>query len=320
MKNALLKLLCKEKGTVVSGAKLSNELQCSRNYVWKLVEQLKEEGIEIHSVNRKGYYIPKNSPNLFDFEILENTKEKVNITVLKETTSTNKILKEMAERGAEEKTVVFAEHQTQGRGRLGRTFYSPKGTGLYLSILLKPKKNIADAMKITTTAGVAVARAVRDVLGIDLKIKWVNDLYLENKKVCGILSESAFDLESGSLSYCVLGIGLNVFNPKDNFNELEGIAGALLNEEPNGTLLARLSGAVLNNFFELYEDMNNPQILEEYRKRSFLQGKDVTVVRGDESINCKVTGIGESGELLCKLPNGEERAFISGEVRLENYR
>lgn len=320
VKTKLLELLCKEKGEIVSGAKLSKELQCSRNYVWKLVEQLKEEGVEIHSVNHKGYYVPKNSPNLFSFEIQENTKEKVNITVLKETTSTNKVLKEMAEKGADEKTVVFAEHQTHGRGRLGRTFYSPKGTGLYLSILLKPKKSLSDAMKITTTAGVAVARAVKDILGIDLKIKWVNDLYLDNKKVCGILSESAFDLESGSLSYCILGIGLNVFTPEDNFNEFKNIAGALLNEEVNGTTLARLSGSILNNFFELYKDMSNPEILEEYRNRSFLQGKNVTVVRGDESFDCEVIGISDDGELLCKLSNGEEKAFISGEVRLDNYK
>lgn len=136
---------------------------------------------------------------------------------------------------------------------------------------------MADALRITAAAGVAVARGVADVLGLDLQIKWVNDLFYQNKKVCGILSEGAVDLEGGGLAYCVLGIGLNVFEPSDGFQDLRQIAGALLSGTPDGSLLARLAAAVLDHFFALYQHLEQPALMQEYRQRSFLQGKTITV-------------------------------------------
>ncbi|MBQ6824868.1 MAG: biotin--[Clostridia bacterium] len=227
--------------------------------------------------------------------------------------STNRVVKERAEAGEPEGLVYFAEAQTAGRGRLGRSFFSPAGSGLYFSVLLRPKG--IDPLKITVLAGVAVARAAEEVLGLDLQIKWVNDLYYKNKKVCGILAEGA--LSAGGLDYCVLGIGVNVFAPPAGFGELDAIAGALVEGAPENTLRGRLAASILNHFFALYERQES--VLEEYRRRSYLQGKTVTAVRGNQRFPAKVVGIGEDYALLLETAEGI-LALSSGEVQLEDYR
>ncbi|MBQ7935006.1 MAG: biotin--[Clostridia bacterium] len=319
MKEQLLKILYEHQGQPVSGETLGERLGVSRSYIWKLTEQLKEEGVPLTSVPRKGYCLPQHHNDLFAFEIQGFAKGDYAITVLPETDSTNRVVKTLAEEGAPEGTAVFAKSQTAGYGRQGRAFFSPKGTGLYFSVLLRPEKGMADASKITVTAAVAVAQAVEEILGISLSIKWVNDLYYHNKKVCGILSQGAVDLEGGGLAYCVLGIGLNVFTPKGGFGSLSPIAGALLDEEPNGSLLARLGATVLDRFFALYQQAEFAPCLEEYRSRSFLTGKEVTILRGADRFAGKVLGIDDTGALLVEQ-KGKTLAFSSGEIALENYR
>ena len=230
--------------------------------------------------------------------------------------STNRVVKDLAQKGEPEGTVLFAEYQTAGRGRLGRSFFSPPGSGLYFSLLLRPAGAAADALRITAAAGVAVAEAVEQVLGIRLKIKWVNDLYLGNKKVCGILAEGAPN--DRGMAYCVLGIGLNVFAPREGFGTLAEIAGALL-EHPVSGVREALAKAILDRFFEYYRDLNAPALLERYRERSFLQGRRVTAVRSGERLAGEVVGIGSDFELLMQV--GDTILPLStGEVQLEDYR
>lgn len=229
--------------------------------------------------------------------------------------STNRALKEQAAAGVSEGAVLLADRQTAGRGRMGRSFFSPAGCGLYFSVLLRPEK--ADPLKITVAAGVAVAEAVKEIFDLELKIKWVNDLYLRDRKVCGILAEGAVK-ESG-LEWCVLGIGVNVYTPQEGFGELEQIAGALLPQETEDRR-PELAAAILNRFFECYERLDDPAILTMYRERSYLQGRTVTAHRGDETFEGKVIGIGDGAELLLQKESGEVVALSSGEVRLENYR
>lgn len=250
-------------------------------------------------------------------KIIAHCKGDYHIELLEETDSTNRQLRKLAEGGAPEGSVLFALHQTAGKGRMGRKFFSPEGSGLYFSILLRPQE-IANGMKITAAAGVAVAQAVRDVLGIDLSIKWVNDLYLGNKKVCGILAEGAMDGQ-GKFNYCILGIGLNVFEPQGWEDGLDQIAGALLHQT-KGDVLEVLAAAILERFFDWYQNLSDPQLMEEYRNRSFLQGKRVAAVVGEQRIVGVVEGISDEGELLLKTESGELRALCSGEVRLEDYR
>lgn len=253
--------------------------------------------------------------NDFVNEIQNRLNRDCFVTAVPVIDSTNRALKEQAAEGAPEGTVLLADRQTAGRGRMGRSFYSPAGCGLYFSVLLRPKA--ADPLKITVVAGVAVAQAVKRVFGIELKIKWVNDLYLGDRKVCGILAEGAAN-ENG-LEWCVLGIGLNVYTPDEGFGELKNIAGALLEQEPCDRR-AELAAEILHCIFELYQDLGDPGILEEYRRRSYLQDKTVTAHRGDEVFEGKVIGIGDGAELLLQRRDGTIVPLSSGEVRLENYR
>lgn len=250
-------------------------------------------------------------------KIIAHCKGDYHIELLEETDSTNRRLRKVAERGAPEGSVLFALHQTAGKGRMGRSFFSPAGSGLYFSILLRPQA-MADGMKITAAAGVAVAEAVQEVLGIDLSIKWVNDLYWGNKKVCGILAESAMD-GKGGFDYCILGIGLNVFEPQHWEDALDQIAGALL-PETRENVMEPLAAAILDRFFGWYPKLSDPQLMDAYRSRSFLQGKRVTAVRGESRTVGVVQGISDEGELLLQTDDGELLAICSGEVRLEDYR
>lgn len=250
--------------------------------------------------------------DIFKKAIEEHLIRDCAISVVPVTDSTNKDVRALAEQGAAEGAVVFARAQTAGRGRLGRSFFSPEGSGLYFSILLRPKAG--DALRITAAAGVAVARAVEEVLGLDLQIKWVNDLYYRGKKVCGILAEGVCAPEGG-LAYCVLGIGINVAAPEAGFGALDAIAGALL-QEADDALLGKLGAAVLNHFFALYEDLSAPAMMREYQSRSFLQGKKILLSRGGEEIPCRVTGISDEGALLAVDAAGQHHAFSSGEVQI----
>lgn len=244
--------------------------------------------------------------------IQEKIKGDYRISVVPCTASTNQDIRALAKKGAHEATILFAEEQTAGRGRMGRSFFSPKGSGLYFSILLRPRGG--DAMKLTAAAGVAVARGVEEVLGLALKIKWVNDLYYQEKKVCGILAEGAL-LPSGGFEYCVLGIGLNVAAPKEGFGALSDKAGALL-EHTTDDQRATLAASILDHFFAIYSHLEDGAYMKEYQERSFLQGRKILLARGNEEISCKVEGISDQGELLAVDDRGAHHAFSSGEVQI----
>jgi len=235
-------------------------------------------------------------------------------TLLAQTDSTNRVVRQLALEGAPQGTAVFARRQTAGYGRMGRSFFSPPDTGLYFSVLLRPQKT--DAARITLTAAVAVARAVEKELGLAPRIKWVNDLYVHNKKVCGILAQAAH-MGNGP-AFCVLGIGLNVFAPPEGFGEFSSVAGALLDQKPDPTVMANLAAGILDEFFALYEGELAP-VLQQYEARSYLTGKVVTVVQGDLRRRGKVTGIDHRGALVVEIDQ-KPCAFLSGEVRLEDYR
>ena len=234
-----------------------------------------------------------------------------------ETGSTNDDLKAMAAQSAAEFTVLQAERQVRGKGRLGRSFYSPQSTGLYFSILLRPSAlPVADTLFITTAAAAAVAEAVEAVCGRTCGIKWVNDLFLDGRKICGILTEAAFRPDLSGLSYAVLGIGINIAPPEDGFpDELQTIAHTIYDDAqtmPEG-LRERLLAAVLDRFYEYYIRFPEKTFLESYRSRSILTGKNVTVHRGGLQYPARVVGIDDRCRLI--LEQDGVRSFLeSGEV------
>lgn len=319
LKGKLLKILSQGEATV-SGEEIAKQLGISRNMVWKVVQGLREEGYKISAVTNRGYQLLSLGNVLTADAVrgfLPESLSGLNITVQERVASTNTMLKEAAEQGAEEGTILIAQEQTAGKGRLGRSFYSPADTGLYLSILLRPPYPAEKALSITTAAAVAVSRAIESATGIPAQIKWVNDIYVGGKKVCGILTEASVDFESGGLHYAVLGIGINVKEPRGGFSaELKPVAGALYASALPDGLRARLAAEIIQEFFAIYQNKDGRDYMREYQARSFLTGLDITFVQGSCTEEGHVLGIDDAARLLVRLKNGEERCYSAGEVLL----
>ena len=232
--------------------------------------------------------------------------------------STNTVLKRMAEEGAEEGLCLIAEEQTAGKGRMGRSFYSPAGSGLYMSVLLRPMLKAADAVNITACAAVAVAEAIESLGPVQAQIKWVNDVYVDGKKVCGILTEASLDSGTAAVNYLVVGIGINIRPPEGGFPaDLQKIAGSVFGEEEIPGLRCRLAAAVLDRLLGYYEHLQEKPWLEEYRKRSLVTGKEIRVLMpGKEPENGTAIGIGDDFSLLVQMEDGTLRRLNSGEVSI----
>lgn len=318
-KQHVLSVLEQNKGNSVSGARLAGELSISRNAVWKAIKALQSEGYAISAVPNKGYCLSEENDILSVESITpylaDNLKE-LSLMVHKSVTSTNTLLKDLAGEGEKEGKVLIAEEQTGGRGRLGRKFYSPAKTGIYMSILLRPKLTVDDALFITTSAAAAVAEAIESVTGCDASIKWVNDIYCNGKKVCGILTEAGVDFEGGGLEYCIVGIGINVARPLEDFpEELKDIADGIFETRLySSDLRSRLAAEILNRFWGYYKEFHNKNFIKEYRERSFLIGREISVLMGDKQEKATALDIDERARLIVKLTNGEIKALSSGEV------
>lgn len=231
-------------------------------------------------------------------------------------TSTNQTAKEMAASGAPEGTLIIAEHQTGGRGRLGRSFFSPDQSGLYFSLILRPTLPPTETLRITTAAAVAVCKALEDCTDTQPKIKWVNDIFIDNKKVCGILSEATFGSTATGLDYAILGIGINLYPPTAGFPpEIADVAGTIL-DKPIAGLKTRLITAVLNRFWACYADLNAPNLRQEYESRMLLIGRTVTYQQNGVTASGKVLGIDPTFGLRLKQADGSITILTAGEVTI----
>ena len=229
--------------------------------------------------------------------------------------STNILAKSKAADGASEGDLTIALSQTGGRGRMGRSFYSPEGSGIYFSLVLRPKIKAEDISLITPVAAVAVARAIEDIARKSPKIKWVNDLFIDNKKVCGILSEAAF-CGDGSAEYVILGIGINLLVPKSGYPEyIKSIAGSVFKRD-EAFNANELVAAIVNIFFELYADLKSENTLEEYQKRMMLIGSNINYIQNGVQKSGSVVGIDNKFRLIIKNEKGESVYLKSGEVTI----
>jgi len=231
-----------------------------------------------------------------------------------ETDSTNLRAKEVAA-NAPEGTVIIAHSQTAGRGRLGRSFFSPDSSGLYMSIILHPDISAEKCIFITTAAAVAVCETLEDIIGCQCGIKWVNDIFIDGKKVCGILTESIFSGEK--ITAAILGIGINIYEPADGFPpELKDIAGAAAKrKEPD---LHNLTAAgIIRRFMKYYKAKDTSLYLDSYRKRNFVCGKKVYLVKASgEKMPIFVEGIDNNCRLIVRHENGDCDCISSGEISL----
>ena len=305
------------RGETVSGEQLAKELGVSRNAVWKVMNRLREGGYKIDAVTNRGYRLLSAPDLLCETEIRRwlTTKEmgrKLEIHELLD--STNNRAKALATEGAPHGTAVIADSQTGGRGRRGRSFFSPEHSGIYLTVILRPSCTPEQASLLTSMAAVATARAIEKTADADVKIKWVNDLYLGDRKICGILSEAGMNMESGQLDHVAVGIGVNTarmaFPP-----ELEEIATSVGNETGTVPDRNRLIAEILNELEKLYDEQDSTAFLRESRRRSNVIGRDITVIEGEKRYPARAVDIDSRGRLIIETPEGRTRLNY-GEVSL----
>ena len=249
-----------------------------------------------------------------DKKILEKyINQKLNITIFDELDSTNNYLKKLGLQGEKEAQLVIAESQTSGRGRMGRSFYSPNGTGIYFSLLLYPDFFAEKSLFLTVMSAVAVAETIMKYNKNDVKIKWVNDIYIDGKKVCGILTEGAINKDK-KLDYAVVGIGINLIAPENGFpDEIKEIATAVFPGNTENNIKEQIVADVVNRFFSMYNGEDNDYI-RRYKEYSYLTGREINIISGETTRPATVIDITDDCHLLVKNENGKIEEISSGDV------
>ena len=317
MKTEILKMLRETEG-YVSGQELCNKFGVSRTAIWKVINQLKEQGYVIDSVQNKGYHITE-APDVMTEEELQSCRKTKwagqEIAYFDEIDSTNIKAKELAEQGYPNGTLVVADQQVSGRGRRGRSWESPSGTGIFMTLMLKPEINPNNASMLTLVAALAVAKAIKDVTGLDAQIKWPNDIVINGKKICGILTEMSAQFDY--INHIVIGIGINVHNEVFS-DEIAHMASSLLLESQGKKFRrAEIIEKVLEYFEEYYEIYLETEDLTaltgEYNKILVNMNKQVRVLDPKDEFEGKAMGITAKGELI--VDTWESRKLVSsGEV------
>ncbi len=319
VKSQVLSALAEARGEVISGALIAEKLKVSRNAVWKAIKALEEEGYAVESLPSSGYRLSKEN-NRLSGEIISAELETETlgrkIIVLDETDSTNNYAKKLAASGAEHGTAVIADFQTAGKGRLGRSFVSPKGTGIYMSVIIRPDFNMETARLITSCVACAAAEAVEALCGAETGIKWVNDLYMNGRKICGILTEASLSMETKALDYAVIGIGINVLGTDCFDEQLSKIATTI--EAETGVKISRnsLCAEILKRLEEHLAKIEERSFLAQYRRREILTGNLITANVGEVSVTGKAVGIDDNAELIVQLDDGTVKSLSSGEANL----
>lgn len=317
VKENLLALLNEKNGEYISGETAASSLGVSRTAIWKAIKTLQTQGYQIDAVTNKGYCLAKNTDVITSESVAFYTKNKdVRIEVVPTIDSTNNAVKKRASEGEEQGLILIAKEQSLGKGRLGRSFYSPSDCGIYMSFLLKPTISATDAQLITTAAAVAVAKAIETVCGQYAQIKWVNDLFINNKKICGILTEASFNMENGALDWAVLGIGINAYAPPQGYpSELAQIVGSVL-QTPQKDFRSKLAAYIIDEFMQLYKTLASKAYLEEYRSRSLVIGKRINIVKNNTHTPALATGIDDNCHLLVQYDDGTNDVLSTGEISI----
>lgn len=324
IKDKIAELLENNRDRYLSGSDMAEILGISRTAVWKAVKKLENEGYVIEAVNNKGYRLRSGTDVLSEAGVLKYLKDEHGmwtIRVYDEVSSTNSIIRELADSGEPEGTVAAAVSQTAGRGRMGRSFFSPKDSGVYFSLLLRPKLPLDKVTLITTAAAVALCRAIENISERSPGIKWVNDILLDNRKVCGIGTEAVFNAEMGTMDYLILGVGTNIYRPEGGFpKDIQGKAGYVFENQVDD-IRNRLIAEFLKSFEEIYMNIESGAYVDEYRSRCCILDKDVFVCRGEEKTPAHTLDIDEYCRLKVKYEDGRQEYLNSGEISLkfENY-
>lgn len=308
LKNEILTLLEQNRGSDLSGQMLAERFGVSRSAVWKAITALKADGYSIQSGKNRGYRLSKDCGRLSAEGIRVNLRHTVDVTLLDEVDSTNNEAKRMLSSGYEGRGLVAARRQTAGRGRLGRSFYSPADTGIYMTLIVRPRESMRQVTKVTAAAALAVCKAIENLTDLRPGIKWVNDVYLSDKKICGILCEAITDVENGAVQSVIVGIGVNI-TTADFPEEIAARVTSLGVELSPGVLIA----AICDNLLDLWEDLADPALMEEYRARSIVIGREIDFWAGDLKRSGIAAGIDENGGLIVDC-GGERVVLQTGEI------
>ncbi|MCT8975404.1 biotin--[acetyl-CoA-carboxylase] ligase [Clostridium sp. CX1] len=321
MKEKILHLLKEYEKSFISGQRISKELGVTRTAVWKYINILKEDGYKIESVSKRGYRLIS-SPDLLSFEELN---EKLitkyigrNIMYFQTLGSTNNKAKELALSNAPHGTVIISEEQTEGRGRLGRNWSSPKFKGIWLSIILRPDTDPLNVPKVTQVGAAAVIKALNE-LDINAYVKWPNDIILNEKKVCGILTEMSGELNK--VNYVVMGIGINVNTDSSDFpEELKNTATSISLETGKYIKRKELVSKLLNSFELLYDEFEKEETIKTSvsicKKNSILLGKEIKIINRGKETYARAVDLSDEGELTVQYTDGIVEKIVSGEVSI----
>lgn len=319
-KSEVLQVLREAQGEYLSGEALCRTFGVSRTAIWKAIGVLREEGYKIESATNKGYCLCE-VPDIFNQEEIERalSSAKGELIYFPTIDSTNTHAKRMALDAFSDPTYLVSGEQTAGRGRLGRSFSSPPGKGIYLSILKKPELKAGSLIKVTACTGVAICNAIEKVTGIRPQIKWTNDLVLGEKKLGGILTEISTEGESGRVQSLIVGVGLNILQTEEDFDpSLRQIATSLYLHSGEAFSRAELAAAEIEELDKMFEAIlrgEEKSYMEQYRKDLITLGREVTVIRGNEKREATAFDLDEDAALIVRYHDtGTIEKVQSGEV------
>lgn len=316
MKEKILEYLrnCKD---YVSGEDISGELNISRTAVWKYINKLKQEGYSIESSSKKGYKLLE-SPDRLSYEelkpLLTTSYIGRNVLYFDSISSTNDIIREYAQRGEGEGLIAIAEEQTKGRGRMGRKWETPKGVAIAMSMLLRPNLSPQYVPSITSVIAVSVVEALRITTGFDVKIKWPNDIVLDGKKLCGILTEMSAEMDV--VNHVIIGMGMNV-NQEFFEDGIKEVAVSLKSYSRNKFDRKLILAEILNIFegnYEIFKSQGIEPFIDKVKQYSALLNKRVLISNINEKYEGEAIDIDTDGCLIVKLDSGDTKRVISGDV------
>lgn len=309
VKEDILKALLGSEGEFISGEDLAKKFGKSRAAVWKAIKTLEKDGYSVDAVTNRGYRLCSDNDLIHSRIIEQKLTCDAQVIYYPSVDSTSTQAKRLLLEGKSGNILVVADEQTAGRGRQGKTFYSPALTGIYMSLVVHPSLQLQNAVTITTAASVAVCRAVEKLSSKKPVIKWVNDVYLDDKKICGILTEAITDFESGVVESIIIGIGVNIKTkhfPKDAGNAVS------LGEDIKR---ADLIGAIANELCSII-DANDLSYMDYYRSHSMLIGKEIDFIQNGKVTSAIAAAIDEKGGLVVKLSDGSQQVLRSGEISI----
>ncbi len=317
MKSEILKYLRETEG-YISGQELCDKFSVSRTAIWKVIGQLKDEGYEIEAIRNKGYHLME-SPDIMNKATIEShifskTMGR-EVVYYSEVDSTNIQAKLLGEKGSVEGTLVISDMQSKGKGRRGNSWESPAGSNIFMSLLIRPKFEPVKAPMLTLVMAYSIAKVLNESEEMEVQIKWPNDIVLNKKKICGILTEMSTEIDY--INYVVIGVGLNC-NIEEFPAELAEIGTSIKKETGTMVLRAELIGEIMNEFEAQYENFCREESLsyirEEYNQLLVNKNQSVKVLDPKGTFEATALGIDQTGALLVEREGGVCEAIFAGEV------